>query len=84
MHSDVGEQNNLYDEQPAIVAELLEYLRSDVARGRSTVGSEAANDVNHIEIWKNRVVVNPNKNSLPAKGTKKKRKPKGRQGDDTP
>lgn len=84
MHSDVGEQNNLYDEQPAIVAELLGYLRSDVARGRSTVGSEAANDVNHIEIWKNRVVVNPNKNSLPAKGNKKKRKPKGRQGDDAP
>ena len=54
MHSDVGEQHNLFNEKPEVVEELLSFLRADVARGRSTTGENTANDIEDIVLWKNR------------------------------
>lgn len=54
MGKDVGETNNLFEENPGKVAELLALLEEDVARGRSTEGPDSANDVSREEIvlWK--------------------------------
>ena len=54
MGKDVGETNNLFEENPRKVAELLALLEEDVARGRSTEGPDSANDVSREEIvlWK--------------------------------
>ncbi|MBL6831489.1 MAG: sulfatase-like hydrolase/transferase, partial [Pirellulales bacterium] len=52
MHSDLGEQRNLADERPEVVAELLASLKRDVTAGRSTAGRETTNDVTTIELWK--------------------------------
>lgn len=54
MGKDVGETNNLFEENPGKVAELLALLEEDVVRGRSTEGPDSANDVSREEIvlWK--------------------------------
>ncbi len=49
---DVGEQNNLFTSKPQVVQELLDQLRDDINRGRSTDGPEAANDTDDIVLWK--------------------------------
>lgn len=51
LDEDLGEQNNLVDENPAKVAELIALLESHVARGRSTPGKQQSNDAK-IDIWK--------------------------------
>ncbi|MEW4561809.1 arylsulfatase [Bremerella sp. JC770] len=52
LENDPGETNNLYASQPEVVARLLAQLKSDVARGRSTNGTAANNDVETIQLWK--------------------------------
>ena len=52
MESDVGEQNNLYNENPELVAELLTKFTNDVEKGRSTQGPKSRNDVDDIVLWK--------------------------------
>ena len=52
METDIGEKQNLYLERPEIVERLLGLLRADVARGRSTEGSDSANDIEEILLWK--------------------------------
>jgi len=54
MDNDPGEQNNLFQENPEIVAELLKQLESDVTRGRSTSGPDQPNNVDEIVLWKNK------------------------------
>jgi len=54
LNDDPGETINLYREKPEIVRELLDHLKEDIARGRSTSGSASANDVQleKIVLWK--------------------------------
>ena len=52
IQADPGETTNLYQSQPEVAARLLEQLESDVARGRSTDGPTAKNDVDNIKLWK--------------------------------
>lgn len=54
MKKDIGEENNLYETNPEIAEKLLGLLENDVAKGRSTEGPEASNDVPREEIvlWK--------------------------------
>ncbi len=52
MASDPGETTNLYETHPHVAERLLKKLEVDIARGRSTAGAEARNDVDDIEIWK--------------------------------
>ncbi|MGJ8695571.1 MAG: sulfatase family protein [Verrucomicrobiaceae bacterium] len=54
MEADPGETKNLYQSHPDVAAKLLAQLESDVARGRSTDGAEAQNDINEIVLWKTR------------------------------
>lgn len=54
MEADLGEQNNLYESYPEVVARLLKQLENDVARGRSTGTGSAQNDTKEIVLWKNR------------------------------
>ncbi|WP_430931155.1 sulfatase family protein [Saccharicrinis sp. 156] len=54
MEKDPEEMNNLYDSHPKIVNQLLQQLQSDVTRGRSTEGTKVSNDIENIEIWKNK------------------------------
>lgn len=49
---DPGEQENLFLTRPQVVQHLLELLRSDIERGRSTVGPPSRNDVEKIILWK--------------------------------
>lgn len=49
---DPGETENLFVSKPEIVHRLFELLKSDIDRGRSTVGSKSWNDVNQIILWK--------------------------------
>ena len=51
IQADPGETNNLYETQREVAAKLLEQLETDVARGRSTDGPTAKNDVD-IKLWK--------------------------------
>jgi len=44
LQEDRGEQQNLIEEKPAIVAELLEQLASEVEQGRCTPGNKVPND----------------------------------------
>ncbi|MEM7013966.1 MAG: sulfatase-like hydrolase/transferase, partial [Verrucomicrobiota bacterium] len=53
MAADVGERNNLYNENPEVVQQLLKLLKEDVQSGRSTKGSPSENDVDAIVLWKN-------------------------------
>ncbi len=51
MAADLGEQNNLSQDKPELVEELLTLLNEYVARGRSTPGPLMKNDA-EIDIWK--------------------------------
>ena len=51
MASDPGEKVNLQAKHPALVSRLLDSLRAQVERGRSTPGSAQRNDV-PIDLWK--------------------------------
>ena len=53
MATDPGETTNLYTSQSDVVAALLAQLESDVARGRSTAGTDQKNDV-PVKIWKDK------------------------------
>jgi arylsulfatase A len=50
----VGEQRNLYLEQPEVADKLLQQLTAYVYNGRSTEGPESPNDVDQgsIKLWK--------------------------------
>lgn len=54
IHADPGETNNLFESEPQVVERLLEMLKTDVRRGRSTPGPDQANDVpvQQIKLWK--------------------------------
>lgn len=54
MGEDIGETNNLFEEKPEKVKELLALLEADVVNGRSTKGPKAKNDVprDQIDLWK--------------------------------
>ena len=54
MEKDPGETTNLYESKPEIVEQLLAQLKSDIQRGRSTEGAEAANDIDSIKLWKSK------------------------------
>lgn len=54
MENDIGEQNNLQAEHPQTITELLDLLKQYVANGRSTPGKATHNDVNQIDLWKNK------------------------------
>ena len=47
-----GETTNLYETHSHVAERLLNQLRSDVQRGRSTAGRAAKNDVAEIVLWK--------------------------------
>jgi len=49
---DPGELHNLQSEHREIAKQLFHFLETDVRRGRSTAGSESANDTDKIELWK--------------------------------
>jgi len=66
MEADPGETRNLYESYPDVAAGLLEQLQSDVARGRSTGGAKAENDLKKINLWKT-------KNSQSRKKSKRKK-----------
>ena len=52
LSSDLGEQGNQFEDIPDVVDGLLEQLKRDVARGRSTDGESSKNDVDEIILWK--------------------------------
>ncbi|MEM1294239.1 MAG: sulfatase-like hydrolase/transferase, partial [Verrucomicrobiota bacterium] len=52
MENDIGETTNLFSSQPETAERLLQLLRADVERGRSTDGPESSNDVENIVLWK--------------------------------
>ena len=53
LDSDIAEKINLYHKAPEKAKQLLAFLEEDVARGRSTAGSESKNDFDNIILWKN-------------------------------
>lgn len=55
MRTDPGEQHNLFTSRPEIVNRLLQQLKSDIDRGRSTEGPKEENDVKDIVLWKSEV-----------------------------
>jgi arylsulfatase A-like enzyme len=55
MQDDIGETHNLYDAKPEIVSQLLDLLKADIERGRSTAGPDSANDIANIVLWKSEV-----------------------------
>lgn len=54
MEADLGERTNLYQSHPEVVQQLMAQLESDIARGRSTAGSDQASDVKRIVLWKSK------------------------------
>ena len=52
MEKDPGETTNLYESHPEVAARLLAQLEADVAKGRSTKGPAAKNDIAEIKLWK--------------------------------
>jgi arylsulfatase A len=52
LEKDPGEKNNLFEERPEMVKELLGYLEEDVKRGRTTEGPKSRNDFPDIKLWK--------------------------------
>ncbi len=52
LEKDPGETTNLYAAQPEVAQRLLAQLESDIARGRSTDGAAARNDLDQIRLWK--------------------------------
>jgi len=51
MEADPSETQNLYEEYPDKVAELLGQLEKEVAEGRSTPGTPQKNDTDKIKLW---------------------------------
>ncbi|WP_395742142.1 arylsulfatase [Prosthecobacter sp.] len=52
MQHDIGETTNLFETKPEIVSQLLDFLKADIERGRSTEGPDSANDFADIVLWK--------------------------------
>ncbi|MDF7823580.1 arylsulfatase [Pontiellaceae bacterium B12227] len=52
LEKDPGETTNLYESHPEVAERLLKQLELDVARGRSTDGAAAKNDIDNIVLWK--------------------------------
>lgn len=52
LETDPAETTNLYEKQPEVAQRLLDQLKSDIERGRSTDGAEAKNDLSEIILWK--------------------------------
>ncbi|MDI1312981.1 sulfatase-like hydrolase/transferase, partial [Prosthecobacter sp.] len=52
MQHDIGETTNLFETKPEIVHQLLDLLKADIERGRSTAGPDSANDFPDIVLWK--------------------------------
>ena len=52
MQNDIGETTNLFETKPEIVSQLLDLLKADIERGRSTAGPDSANDFADIVLWK--------------------------------
>ena len=54
---DPGEQKNLFNEEPELVEELLNQLKTEIVNGRSTKGAKQKNDipVDQIKLWKGNV-----------------------------
>jgi len=52
MKDDIGESTNLFESKPEIVNQLLDLLRADIDRGRSTTGPDSTNDFPDIVLWK--------------------------------
>ena len=63
MATDIGERRNLQNEKPELVQELLDLLKTDIQRGRSTDGPKATNDINRIDLWKIQQAKAPKKKS---------------------
>lgn len=53
MQNDIGETTNLFEAKPEIVNQLLDLLKADIERGRSTAGPDSTNDFADIVLWKN-------------------------------
>jgi arylsulfatase A-like enzyme len=51
MGEDIGERDNLFDQRPQLVRELVDMLRRDVTAGRTTPGPEQSN-AKRVDIWK--------------------------------
>jgi len=64
--SDIGEETNLQDKHPEVVARLTKLLEKYVAEGRSTPGAPQQNPA-PVEIWKSR----PNAAQPKGEGVKK-------------
>ncbi|MGI9465500.1 MAG: sulfatase family protein [Rubripirellula sp.] len=73
MTADLGEQNNLHEQNPKVVKDLLAQLKADIERGRSTSGPAVSNDTDQIILWKT-----THKNSSAPKS--KQRSPKRKTG----
>lgn len=71
MNADLSETNNLQEQNPLVVKELLTMLQQDVARGRSTTGPKASNDIDHIELWKSSKKKKTGRNNQPKTRKKK-------------
>ncbi len=52
MEADPGETTNLYLSHPEVAERLLNQLKADIARGRSTDGADQKNDFEDIVLWK--------------------------------
>lgn len=52
LETDPGEQNNLYEKNPAIAEKLLAQLTEYVNAGSTVAGKESENDVSEIRLWK--------------------------------
>lgn len=52
MQHDIGETINLFETKPEIVNQLLDLLKADIERDRSTAGPASANDFADIVLWK--------------------------------
>ena len=57
LKDDPGEQTNLYQSKPELVAKLMAQLKTDIANGRSTAGPKQENDVpiDQIKLWKGNI-----------------------------
>jgi hypothetical protein len=56
LSEDVGEYNNLFKQHPEVAQQLLDRLKNDIDRGRSTPGTPQKNDgkVPLYGVWKDR------------------------------
>ena len=55
LENDPGENTNLYESRPEVASRLLNLLKADVNRGRSTDGVASENDVSQINLWKTKL-----------------------------